>query len=191
MMFVDFQQEGRIVVRCLLGAGSVPESTLHVGAKSRARHNCSARTSMQPGWGPPKWAKRGCAHCAHLGLRIGSYWCRTRPDCGGFRGSGGFSTAGTRFEPHLGHVISLFRGPRASECAQTVHFGPLRGLFLLVCRCCGRRLLLVVSGSGGAVYSFMARGAASCMTGRWLGERCCLCWFAFLDVMTVHGSAAR
>ena len=88
--------------------------------------------------------RRGCAQCAHPGLRIGSYWCRTGPDCGGLRGSGGNSRAGTRFESHLGHVFSLFRGPRASECAQTVHFGPLRGLFLLVCRCCGRRLLLVV-----------------------------------------------
>ena len=70
-------------------------------------------------------------------------------------------------------------------------YGPLRGPFLLVAVAVAGWLLLLVSGSGGAVYSFMARGAASCMTGRWLGERCCLCWFAFLDVMTVHGDVAR
>ena len=102
-----------------------------------------------------------------------------------------FARAGTRFESHLGHVFSLFRGLLASECAQTVHLWAPSGAIFVGGRCCGRRLLLVVSGSGGAAYSFMARGAASCMTGRWLGERCCRCWFAFLDGMTVHGDVAR
>ena len=38
-----------------------------------------------------------------------------------FSEGGGNSRAGTRFESHLGHVFSLFRGLWASECAQTVH----------------------------------------------------------------------
>jgi hypothetical protein len=65
------------------------------------------RRSMQPGCRP---RTGGCAQCAHPGLRIGSYWRRTGPDCGGFWGSGGCTRAGTRFESHLGHVFSLFRG---------------------------------------------------------------------------------
>jgi hypothetical protein len=69
-------------------------------------------------------------------------------------------------------------------------WAPLRGPFLLVAVSVAGWLLLLISGSGGAAYSFMARSAANCMTGRWLGEMCCLCWFAFLDVMTVHGAAA-
>ena len=181
----------------VLGPGQAPAKT-RVGGVTHG--GISVRTipasPCRLGCGPllvvgSKWAKAGCAHCAHPGLRIGSYWCRTGPDCGGLRGSGGFTGAGTRFESHLGHVFSLFRGLLASECAQTVHLWAPSGAFLLPGRYCGRRLLLVVSGSGGAAYSFMARGAASCMTGRWLGERCCRCWFAFLDGMTVHGDVAR
>ena len=69
--------------------------------------------------------------------------------------------------------------------------GPLRGPFLLVAVAVAGGSFLVVSGSGGAGYSFMAGSSANRMTGRWLGERCCLCWFAFRDVMTVHGDDAR
>ena len=138
-----------------------------------------------------KQGNRGCGQCPHFGSRTGPYRCRTGPDSVCFGGSPVFARAGTRFESHLGHVFSLFRGLWASECAQTVHLWAPSGAFFVGGRCCGRRLLLVVSGSGGAAYSFMARSAANCMTGRWLGERCCLCWFAFLDVMTVHGDVAR
>jgi len=180
------------VVRCLFGAGPVPEAELFVSERDRAQDTAAplGRQCMHSGWGR-KRAKRVCAQCAHPGLRIRPYRCRTGPDCGGFRGSGEYSGAGTRFESHLGHVFSLFRGLRASECAQTVHLwappGPIFvGVPLLWPAAPSRG-----SGSGGAVYSFMARGAASCMTGRWLGERCCLCWFAFLDVMTAHGDVAR
>lgn len=35
-------------------------------------------------------------------------------------------------------------------------------------------------GSGVARYRFMVGRAAHCMTWRWLGERCCLGWFALL-----------
>ena len=62
----------------------------------------------------------GCAQCAHFGLRIGPYIGRTGSDRVCFRGSGEFAGAGMRFESHLGHVFSLFRGLRASECAQNV-----------------------------------------------------------------------
>ena len=48
---------------------------------------------------------RGCGQCPHPGLLTGSYRCRTGPDCGGFRGSGGFPRAGVRFESHLGYSI--------------------------------------------------------------------------------------
>ncbi|MET3811949.1 hypothetical protein ABIB14_003079 [Arthrobacter sp. UYEF3] len=34
-----------------------------------------------------------------------------------------FAGADVRFESHFGHVFSLCRGLRASECAQVVHLG--------------------------------------------------------------------
>ena len=108
-----------------------------------------------------------------------------------FPGESSVCGEGMQFESHLGHVFSLFRGLWAAECVQAVYFmAPLRGPFLLVAVSVAGWLLLLISGSGGAAYSFMARSAANCMTGRWLGEMCCLCWFAFLDVMTVHGDVA-
>ena len=158
MMFVDFQQEGRPVVRCLLGAGPVPESDSSCRSEI-ARKTQLLRPAVYAAWlGAPKRAKRGCAQCAHPGLRIGSYWCRTGPDCGCFRGSGGNSRAGTRFESHLGHVFSLFRGLWASECAQTVHFmGPCGGPFLLV----------AVAVAGGSFSWF--RAAVALLTRSWPG----------------------
>jgi hypothetical protein len=182
-----------------------------VGARSRqspprlghlgdtGRNDGADRTAFSvPAWLRPFFwllhqigQRRWCAQCAHAGLRIGPHWCRTGPDSVCFGGRLVFASAGTRFESHLGHVFSLFRGLRASESAQTVHLWATAGPIFV-----GVALLWPTapsrgSGSGGAVYSFMARGAASCMTRRWLGERCCLCWFAFLDVMTVHGDVAR
>ena len=49
-----------------------------------------------------------------------------------------FARAGIRFESHLGHVFSLFRGLWASECAQTVHLWAPSGAFFVGGRCCGR-----------------------------------------------------
>jgi len=83
----------------------------------------------------PTREKRGCAQCAHPGLRIGSYRFRTGPDWRCLRGSGGNSRAGTRFESHLGHVFSLFRGLWSSECVQISFYGPLRGPIFVV-GCC-------------------------------------------------------
>ena len=74
------------------------------------------RTAAPARWGcgsPTKALEagnRGCGHCPHFGRRTGPYDCRTGPDWRCFRGSGEYSTAGTRFESHLGHVFSLFRG---------------------------------------------------------------------------------
>jgi hypothetical protein len=59
--------------------------------------------------------KNGYAQCAHPGLRIRLYWCRTGPDGGCFRGSGGFSgeepgsspTSGTVFPPGWGPFRGL------------------------------------------------------------------------------------
>jgi hypothetical protein len=59
--------------------------------------------------------KTGCAQCAHPGPRIRLDRRRTGSDCGGFRGSGGFSRVGARFEFHLGHSVSAGKKP----------FGPL------------------------------------------------------------------
>jgi hypothetical protein len=53
-----------------------------------------------------QWGKSGCAQCAHPGLQIRLYRQRTGPDSGCFRGSGGFSRVGARFESHLGHSVS-------------------------------------------------------------------------------------
>jgi hypothetical protein len=55
--------------------------------------------------------KRGCAQCAHPGLRIQLYRPRNGPDSGCFRGSAGFSSGGARFESHLGHSVSARLGP--------------------------------------------------------------------------------
>jgi hypothetical protein len=52
----------------------------------------------------------GCGQCPHFRLRTGSYWGRIGPDSVCFRGSPVFARAGMRFESHLGHVFSLFRG---------------------------------------------------------------------------------
>jgi hypothetical protein len=78
----------------------------------------------------------GCGQCPHIRLRTGPYRCRTGPDSLCFGGSPVFARAGTRFESHLGHSVSLFRGLWASECAQTVHLWPFGGIF--GGRCCGR-----------------------------------------------------
>jgi hypothetical protein len=65
---------------------------------SRASLSCSVLV--------PQGKKRGCAQCAHPGLRIGSYWWRIGPDSAGFRGSPALARAGTRFESHLGHGMT-------------------------------------------------------------------------------------
>jgi len=54
--------------------------------------------------------KFACVHCPHFGLRTGSYRARIGPDSACLQGSPVFARAGTRFESHLGHVFSLFRG---------------------------------------------------------------------------------
>ena len=87
MMFVDFQQAGRPVVRCSSGPVRFRRPTLHIGAKSA-----------------PKWAKRGCAHCAHYCRRTGSYIGRIGPDSACFPGIPMIARAGMQFESHLGHA---------------------------------------------------------------------------------------
>jgi hypothetical protein len=74
-----------------------------------------------------KWAIRGCAQCAHPGLRIGPYIGRTGSYWLCFREFPVFARAGVRFESHLGHVFSLFRGFWAPERAQAVHMWALFG----------------------------------------------------------------
>jgi hypothetical protein len=106
------------------------------GPRSRAMSKVSlSRSALLP-----QSKKRGCAQCAHLGLRIGSYWGRIGPDWRCLRGSPLFARPGVRFESHLGHVFSLFSGLWTSECAQIVHLWAPSGAFL-VGRCCGRVLL--------------------------------------------------
>ena len=90
--------------------------------------------------------KRGCAQCAHPGLRIRVYRHRTRPDCGGFRGSGGFSTVGARFESHPGHVFPLFRAFKPLSVHKLCCEGPLRGPFLLVALAVSGGLLAFLDG---------------------------------------------
>ena len=108
--------------------------------------------------------KSGDRQCPHFGSRTGPYQCRTGPDCGGFRGSGEYSGAGTRFVSHLGHVFSLFRGLWAAECVQISFYGPLRGPIFVGGRCCGWVAPSLGLDSGVAAYSFMAGSAWNCMT---------------------------
>ena len=112
-----------------------------------------------------------CSELANLGVYIvhilgfgsGRIWCRIGPDSACFRGSPVFAGEGMQFESHLGHVFSLFRGLWASECVQISSYGPLRGLFLLVCRA-GPAAPSLGLDSGVAAYSFMAGSAWNCMT---------------------------
>ena len=90
-------------------------------------------------WGRPLVGRSGGVDSVHtLGLGLG----RTGAGLGRipyvFGGSPVFARAGTRFESHLGHVFSLFRGLWASECAQTVHLWAPAGPIFVGGRCCGR-----------------------------------------------------
>jgi hypothetical protein len=49
--------------------------------------------------------KRGCAPCAHFGLRTGAYCGRIESDWRCFRDVPVFARPGTRFESHLGHDV--------------------------------------------------------------------------------------
>jgi hypothetical protein len=107
MIVVDFQHEGRRSA-VLVQGWSGPEAHLFLPERDRAQDTTALhdRPFRQPCWWRRKRAKRGCAQCAHPGLRIGSYWCLTGPDRRCLWGSGGCSRAGTRFESHLGHSRS-------------------------------------------------------------------------------------
>jgi hypothetical protein len=59
----------------------------------------SSRSALLP------QGKKGCAQCAHLGPRIGSYSCRIGPDCICFLEFPAFAREGMQFESHLGHSI--------------------------------------------------------------------------------------
>ena len=97
-------------------------------------------------------AQRGCAQCAHRpGLRIQLYQPRTGPDWRCFRGKGGFAGGGVRFESHLGHVFSLFRGLWAAERGQTVHMRAPSGAFFV-----GNRVV-------GPAHSLPARSTVWCL----------------------------
>ena len=87
----------------------------------------------------------GCGQCPHFGSRTGPYRCRTGPDSLFLGGSPVFAGAGTRFESHLGHVFSLFRGFLVFFRVHIVHT-PASDLWL---GCVvSRAAYLVVCGSG-------------------------------------------
>lgn len=125
---------------------------------------------------PPQWgsavgvagcAERpilGCAHCAHFGRRIGSYWGRIGPDWRCFREFPLFARDGVRFESHLGHVFSLFRGLWASECAQAVHLWAPSGPFLVVAVVVAGVLLACLADGFDACYLFIVACGVGCMT---------------------------
>jgi len=111
IMFVDFSMRAALWWGACSGPVRLWIPTLCVGseiARKTQPPRPDGRISRLVGG--RKRAKRVCAQCAHPGLRIRPYRCRTGPDCGGSRGSGRYSRAGTRFESYLGHVFSLFRG---------------------------------------------------------------------------------
>ena len=93
--------------------------------------------------------ERGCAQCAHPGLRTGSYIGRTGPDCGGFGGSGGNSGAGVRFVSHLGRsrTIRLCGGAAAYGGPGTALWG-LFWVFILVRPSVGFSLSPIHCGQG-------------------------------------------
>jgi hypothetical protein len=78
----------------------------------------SGRSAGQPypgslwGAGPQcsELANLACVHCAHFGLRIGSYVDRIGLDSAGFRGSPVLAGEGMQFESHLGHSVSAGQG---------------------------------------------------------------------------------
>ena len=79
----------------------------HDGARRQSRPPRPEGLPHSTSWCMKLRNKVRCAQCAHLGLRIRLYRHRTGSDWGCFRGSGGFSRVGARFESHLGH--SVFR----------------------------------------------------------------------------------
>jgi hypothetical protein len=86
-----------------------------------------------------------------------------------------FARAGTRFESHLGHVFSLFRGLLASECAQTVHMRAPSGPFLLVAVAVAGVLLAYLVDVFGACYLFIVVHGVGYMTGSGCGRFLCFC----------------
>ena len=66
---------------------------------------CCTPSMRGCGW-VPLTGRIGSVDSVHtLGHGLGHTGARTGPDCGGFRGSGEYSGAGTRFESHLGHSV--------------------------------------------------------------------------------------
>ena len=120
MMFVDFQQEGRPVLRCSLGAGPVPETYSSSWSEIAPRPDGPYK---QPGWDRRSGPKEGVHNVHTPGLRIGSYWFRTRPDCGGFGGAADFQGPEPGSSPTSGTCF-----PCSGAC------GPLSVHKLFTCR---------------------------------------------------------
>ena len=78
MMFVDFQQEGRPVLRCSLGAGPVPETYSSSWSEIAPRPDGPYK---QPGWDRRSGPKEGVHNVHTLGFgsdRIGPDWAGLR-----------------------------------------------------------------------------------------------------------------
>lgn len=68
MMFVDFQQEDRPVVRCIFVAGPVPEANSSYWSEIAP---LPGRPYRQPGQGRRSGQGRGCAQCARTRHGVG------------------------------------------------------------------------------------------------------------------------
>jgi hypothetical protein len=77
------------------------------GSASGVTQSCpapvrGARQLFEVAWNVAN--KRGCAQCAHFGLRLGAYIGRTGSDCRCFLEFPVFAGLGIQFESHLGHA---------------------------------------------------------------------------------------
>ena len=124
-----------VVRRLLADPGTIGGTPNEGGREEGFSTPSGLRTSLS---GALKSAKKRCAQCAHLGLRIRLYRPRTGPDWGCFRRVADFQ--GDR----------LVRDPPRAQCFPcsgafwplSVHIlftcGPLRGPFFIAGRWCGR-----------------------------------------------------
>ena len=117
MMIVDFQHEGSPQCSACSGPVRFRRPALSIGAKT-------SREIRLPRPDGRKGSLVGCAEVGKKGVcTMCTPWAADRvvlvPDWAGvrrFRGSGGYSRAGTRFESHLGHVFPLVRGVLPLMC---------------------------------------------------------------------------
>lgn len=101
VIVIDFRHEGRPVVLCLFEAGPVPEAYSSNRSEIAFKPQLPPRTAALAACCAKVVTSEG-VQFAHPGLRNGSCWCRTGPDCGGYRGAAEIQGLGPGSSPTSG-----------------------------------------------------------------------------------------